>query len=161
MGDGSGSKWGNALGWAAVLLERTSMERKVFHGAMNDGTVSMAEIIAYLAPLTWYAQKVGDRPKIYDVHIITDSQYVQSVGDGGKLTMRKHKVLWTAFGMFNRLGLKLHWHWLPAEHNDKTRSAGLNKFVDALSRAARVQYTEAAPAKNAKVPDPYQLNPWE
>jgi len=144
-----------------VLLQKNSMERKVFHGAMNDGTVSMAEILAYLAPLTWYAMTVGDRPKIYNVHIITDSQYVQSTGEGGKLNMRKHKVLWTAFGMFNRLGLRLHWHWLPAEHNDKVKSAGLNKYVDELSRAARLGYTAAAPEKAAKVPDRHLLNPWE
>lgn len=134
------------------------MERRVFHGAMNDGTVSIAEMMAYVAPLCWYADKVNasEHRRARHIHIITDSQYIQSKGEEGKVR-EKHVIFWTAFAMFNRLGLQLHWHWLPRE------SADLNRYADVLSKAARINHEQASLqtvlAKQGLSPD--RENPWE
>jgi hypothetical protein len=156
VGDGSGNMWGNPVGFGCVALERDTMERKVFWGAMNDGTVTTAELLAYIAPLTWYAGKVADARKgddakmgLRQVHIITDSQHLQGRGEGG--------------GAFPRQGIILNWHWLPAYHEKPDIAAELNEYVDHVSKEARllVKGFDMVDTLGRKGLDPYKRNPWE
>jgi len=148
VGDGSGSRWEQPAGWACVAIERSrqqlgrandsgggeQLRRKVFYGAVNDGTVNFAELMAYFAPLSWYAAKTEkfDGPLVLprEVHILTDSQYVQKMMTGRM--PKTHAAFWLAYNIYNRLGFRLNWHWLP--RND----IALNRYVDAISRKARL-----------------------
>ena len=130
--------WDYPVGWACVAIERSTAFRKVFYGAMNDGTVNVAELMAYLAPLSWYMsteckkEKHGRLTGVRHVHIITDSEYAQQKGDAkAAVTMTHNTMLWAAFALFERHGLCLHWHWQARE------TIALNCYVDALSKAAR------------------------
>lgn len=151
------------MGWACVLLEHDAMERKVFYGAANDGTINIGELLAYLVPLTWYANKVFDERKkskrndVRHVHIITDSQYAQSRGELGGIPVANSSLFY-AFAFFNRLGIQLHWHWVERE------TVELNRYVDGLSKAARLMFkttnlqTVVTDALNLT---PEDCNPWE
>ncbi len=170
VGDGSGSMWGYPIGWGCVALEHDSLERKIFYGSMNDGTVNMAELLAYLAPLQWYAGRVEEQRKvgafeIKNVHIITDSSYVQSKGEAaGAITMKRNATLWASFELFARQGFKLHWHWLPAYHEKPDQAAALNHYADVLSKVVReVLKGLDLPGElsREKGLDPYKFNPWE
>ena len=135
VGDGAGSGWGAVGGgWACVMIEKGSLGRKVFHGAMNDCTVNLAEPMAYLAPLSWYVSKIDKDTRMRQVHILTDSSYVANRGNGETPDSRVHAVLWAAYGLLARQGLQLHWHWIPRE------SVELNRLVDTISREARIGY---------------------
>jgi len=138
IGDGSGSRWGYAAGWACVAIERLSFERRLFYGAANNATVNIAEMMAYLAPLSWYAAEcerragkaeVGEK----NIHIITDSEYVQHMGEReGSVDVRRNTILWAAFELINRHGYRLHWCHVPREDH------ALNHYVDAISKSARL-----------------------
>ena len=148
MGDGSGSKWDLPVGWGCVLIEKSSVIRKVFYGGLNDGTVNIAELMAYLAPLTWYLRHCCEadghshltHPR--HVHIITDSSYAQSKGEAKAAVIEaRNTVLWGAFSLFERQGLRLHWHWVNRE------TVALNHYVDILSKLARQKFTTGLPVE--------------
>ena len=145
VGDGSGSKWNYSVGWGCVAIHRNRMEREVFYGGMNDGTVNIAEAMAYLAPLSKYAAEVAAEdkerrrnhpstpPATREVHIITDSEYTRRRGEGtDSVNFKKNAVLWAGYEMFNRQGIFLHWHHLPRE------DAELNHYADLLSKESRM-----------------------
>ncbi len=165
VGDGSGSKWDYPCGWACTALEHDSLERKAFYGAMNDGTVNIAELMAYLAPLSWYTTKVDAQRKasgdfrVRQIHIITDSSYTQGRGEAkDAVTMKRNAILWGAFALIERRGFHLHWHWMEREE------AALNRFADALSRAARMQiqaFSLLPVVAESTGLDPHNCNPWE
>lgn len=139
IGDGSGSNWNHECGWASVSIERITMERLVWNGCMNRGTVNVAEIMAYVQPLNWIAAREEDRRKkkktrrsAYNIHIITDSQYCRDTGGScDRLSLAKNGVLWAALDIFRRQGFVLHWHWIERE------TAALNKYADRASKLAR------------------------
>ena len=87
VGDGSGSNWSKEAGWAAISIEKATMERRAWYGAMNYGTVNFAEMMAYIQPLTWYTSKEIDRRTktrqvaFQKVHIFTDSKYCAEIGN--------------------------------------------------------------------------------
>jgi ribonuclease HI len=166
VGDGSGSRWGYQMGWACVAMERDSFDRRVFYGGANDGTVNFAEMMAYLAPLAWYLNKVtiGRREdktaySVKNVHIITDSEHVETKGNAAaSVTSPANTVLWAAFELINRQGIRLHWHHVKRE------TVGLNVFCDVLSKAGRhliqdVQSLELIDTQHGL--HPQNVNPWE
>ncbi len=140
VGDGSGSTWERECGWGCVSIERSTFERRVWHGALSHGTVNMAEALAYLQPLCWYVEqevrlrKQGGKVAVKHVHIVTDSSYLANVGTRGDAGLRpgNNGPLWNVFRQFASQGLLLHWHWIPRE------SVELNRFADQLSKAARL-----------------------
>jgi|TARA_R110000824_G_scaffold6133_3_gene28189 ribonuclease HI len=139
VGDGSGSNWNFECGWGCVSIHRDTLARKAWYGAMNSGTVNFAEIMAYIQPLTWYTsreqqlRKKGLGSKFRNVHIVTDSRYVQSTGDRpGKGPSLKNSALWQMFKSFPAHGILLHWHWIRRD------TVELNQFSDRLSKDARL-----------------------
>lgn len=166
VGDGSGSSWDRQAGWASVSIEKENNVRTVWTGAINYGTVNMAELMAYLQPLEWFASREIERRKkdnrylrTLNVHILTDSQYCQTVGETKGRIANKNAGFWGLFNAFSRQGFILHWHWMRRSDCD------LNKFCDKLSRKARILHTKdlAKDVFDAEetVQDVYQINPTE
>lgn len=119
VGDGSGTGWQDACGWAAVLIDRESRGRRLFHGAMNVGSVNFAETMPYLQAINWYDQVGGGKDRLKQqgfirVHIITDSQVIANWGtraaSSGDLP-RKHIMLWAGVRELRRLGYQFYFHW--------------------------------------------------
>ena len=48
VGDGSGSGWNGACGWCSILVDKLSRGRRVFYGAMNNGSVNVAETMTHI-----------------------------------------------------------------------------------------------------------------
>lgn len=140
FGDGSGSTWNKECGWAAVSIERLTMERLVWYGYANRGSVNLAELMAYLQPLSWLANREADRIKKYkrrrdyQVQIVTDSQYCANTGNSNDRMMIKNGPLWAQFDCLKRQGIAVNWLWWPRG------GAELNSYADALSRLARVEF---------------------
>ena len=162
IGDGSGCKWDHEMGWAVTAIEKDSMERRVFWGAANKGTVNFAEMMAYLQPLLWYFAELDQREKksktrnrVRQVHIITDSEYVRTRGDQENRMFKRNRLLWQIFDLIQRFGYILHWHWAERD------TVALNTFADQLSKAARILVKESNTLK--EVDDRigvYDCNPW-
>lgn len=155
IGDGSGSKWGYGIGWACVAIESGDHARRVFYGGANDGTVNVAEPLAYLIPLSWYAGKLeaaklkGPR----NIHIITDSEYVQQRGSREQSVLSgAHSVLWAAIEMLSRRGFVITWHWIERE------TYALNSFVDTMSKLGRVAVETDARQQAEVIETVYQCN---
>lgn len=133
VGDGSGSDWKRGAGWASISIERATMERRAWYGAVNFGTVNFAEIMAYLQPLNWLAAREEGKHRAVRVHIVTDSMYCKNKGHSRNgAAPGKNAGLWTILDAYTRQGLVTYWH-----HADR-EDVMLNRFVDRLSRAARL-----------------------
>lgn len=166
VGDGSGSKYGYPVGWGCVALKPNQMSRKVYWGGANNGTVNVAEAMAYLIPLTEYAAEVQAAAKkstrgmdAKNVHIITDSRYVQQRGNQtGNIQYKKNSAIWSGFEVFNRQGIFLHWHHAPRE------TVGLNFVADILSKEARKLFVGSNdPPDSIRQPgaNVSEINPWD
>ena len=137
LGDGSGSKWGHAVGFASVMFDRRTRVFRRFYGGLNDGTVNLAEIMAYMAPLTFLstqaldAKESGMRFKAVSVQIFTDSQYCRDVGTKGCTMQGKNGLLWECLKSVHRVGVVPHWHWIRRE------TSPFNSLVDRLSKLSR------------------------
>ena len=113
------------------------MAREVWAGAMNRGTVNLAELIAYVQPLTWIVNqeqervKAGGSRRAVRIHVVTDSQYCVTQGEVAAGLMNKNALLWAAVAAMRREGLVVTWHHI---HRD---DAALNSFCDELSKIAR------------------------
>lgn len=135
VGDGSGSYELRPCGWGCVSLERSNLERRVWYGACNAGTVNLAEMLAYLMPLTYFAAQrtAGNVYETANVHIITDSTYLEKMAPGSQQRRgQANQGLMQVFRQFDQSGLALHWHWAERE------SVELNVVADILSKAARL-----------------------
>lgn len=165
VGDGSGSKWGYGAGWASVAIEPDLMGRKSFYGACNNATVNFAELMAYMAPLSWYVSHVKDQKKqprrggLFQIHIITDSQYARGSSDRESVIAKTHNfLLLSGLSTLGHKGFNLNWHWMERETSE------LNRFVDELSRSSRVALQEAdVPDKTTQITGlrADTANPWE
>lgn len=169
VGDGSGSTWDRECGWGCVSIEKSTLERRVWHGALSHGTVNVAEAMAYLQPLCWYVdrelkvRKHGGKIGVRHVHIVTDSGYLQSSGDkpARDLLSSNNGPIWNVFRQFSSHGILLHWHWVRRE------TVELNEFADHLSKAARLNIKGKELPERAIEPfrpardSVYDFNPWE
>jgi len=166
VGDGSGSTWDRECGWGCVSVERETMQRRAWHGAMNAGTVNFAEMMAYIQPLGWYVsrelqqRKHGKSVQVRHVHIVTDSSYVGGLRASPDLLSGPNGALWQVFKQFTAQGILIHWHWIRRE------SVELNQFADQLSKAARLNLKDKdLPGQVADSHQPrrtlFQFNPCE
>lgn len=137
IGDGSGSKWGYAAGFASVMFDRRNNQTRRWYGGVNDGTVNFAEIMAYLAPLNYLgtqaldAKEQGERFRAVRVEIFTDSQYCREIGNRTGIAPSKNSLLWDCLKAMNRVGVLTRWHWIRRE------TSPFNSLVDRLSKASR------------------------
>lgn len=140
MGDGSGSNWNREAGWASVSIEKMTMERLVWWGGLNRGTVNVAEIMAPATPLMWFLarekerrEKHKTRYRGYQVHIFTDSEYCKTMGSARyRSDGIKNGILWRIVDEVQANGFMLHWHWLPRN------KVALHAYCDQLSKLARL-----------------------
>ena len=149
IGDGSGSNWNTSAGWGVISVCRRTGNREAWWGGMSKGTVNLAEMLAYIQPLSWIAaeRKRLKQKSFIRVHIITDSQYCQGQGDKGQaaLSPKANGALWRIFDDFERRGIILTWHWLERE------ACELNLLADAISKQARQQYVPAEKGQTSAV----------
>lgn len=160
VGDGSGSGWDRACGWAAVSVERETMERLDWDGAMNRGTVNTAEIMAYFQPLSWIVNRELDRRRgrsgrrrAYRIHIITDSQYCRDTGEADGKAPLKNSLFWSAFDSLARQGFCLYWHFARRD------TVALNRYADRRSKVARIRYSQYNSPEQAGGESAYEVNP--
>lgn len=156
IGDGSGSSWGYKIGWACMSIEKRGYARKLWLGGANDGTVNIAEGLAYLQPLMWIYQLTRETPSeqsFYTVRIITDSQYLARASQQAAKPSPTNAPLFACFNQFPRWGIMLHWHW--AERN----TTDLSEFVDAMSKHARRAALKQNDERLQTQIDIYSLNP--
>ena len=141
IGDGSGQGWSFGCGWASVLIDHFSAQRKLFYGGMNSGTIGLAELFPYFHAMLWYSRGPGSKrmqrllaqygyAQEIKVHIITDSDITAKQGNG-KAARKTNIELWAAMDMFTRLGYKFTFHWVRRDN------VGLNMLVDHIAREAR------------------------
>jgi hypothetical protein len=140
VGDGSGTTGDRPAGWATISVERRTLERRLWIGAVNRGTVNFAEAMAYLHPLNALAcrederrRKGNGRFKRWLVHILTDSSYCAGAGASRGGSTTKHLGIWTGVESYARQGFILHWHHRGREDVE------LNRLADRLSRLARLE----------------------
>jgi len=165
FGDGSGSNWNRECGWGSVSVERQTGERLVWWGFANRGSVNVAEVMAYLLPLEWLANREQERVKAgknrrraLQIHVVTDSQYVQGTGEVNNPLVEKNGTLWERFDSLARRGLILNWHWLRRDE------VALNSYADELSKLARREFRkynlqERVPANRSEAGTVYDVNP--
>lgn len=146
VGDGSGTTWDSAFGWASVLVDARTRAEKRFAGCASAGTNHTAELRAYLEPMLWYTQTIGKealKQKMHTVgaapclavHVIADSEVVAKQGNGA-MARNANRALWAAMDSFAGEGYALTWHWAGrnrlAENRWADREAGRMRLM--LSR---------------------------
>lgn len=145
VGDGSGSGWDRACGWAGILLDNQTRGRKLVYGAMNVGSVNSAESMPYLQALSWFDATQGkERLRtrgMLNVHVLTDSQVIANWGNramspDGNLP-RSNIAYWAAMREFRRLGYHCHFHWA------RRSTTQLNWVADLLAGMARRELQRA------------------
>jgi hypothetical protein len=145
VGDGSGEEWTRPCGWCCALIDRHTGTRKIFTGALSEGTVSLVEIMPYKHALSWYTgskgpmrelrKKIGQRD--IRVHIVTDNSYVASYGE--RLAqgttriedVRNNVMDWAGLMAVQTMGVALYFH-----HILRTTIA-LNVLADAVAGESR------------------------
>ena len=140
VGDGSGSGWDGACGWANVLVDRLTREYTLFSGAMNCSSINVAELMPYLHTINWFHAQQGrkrlqSRAKFFQVHIITDSKFTVDSGlaacDPTRPLPTVQQGLWAAMREFSKFGYVFHWHW-------QERSTSIfNQCCDLVASIAR------------------------
>jgi ribonuclease HI len=161
VGDGSGSGWGSACGWAVVLEDRFSGLRKFFNGGVNAGTNYLAELFPYLHAMCWYSVGPGKMHhaqskhngavhRALRVHIITDAEIL--VNQGNRNCGRgAGAALWEAMDSFEKRDeYRFFWHWMARDR------LGLNILTDHLSRESRLAMNQIKLPTNTNV---YDFNP--
>jgi len=76
VGDCSGNSWEKACG--RVFWQTRG--RSTYYGAIDKGSINLAETMPYLSLLSWYDKHYGktrlDSSTVLRIHIITNSQVV-------------------------------------------------------------------------------------
>ena len=125
-----------------MLIDRETRNRKTFYGAMNQGSINLAEMMPYLQALSWYHGNHGHaRLKIRSpqiVHVITDSQVTALHGNNtshGHESLPKvgHRALWAAMRDLCSVGYRIQYHW--AERS----VVNLNYLADLIAGLSRRQ----------------------
>lgn len=186
IGDGSGTGWGDACGWASVLISNRLQARRFFYGGMDCGSINMAEMLPYAQALSWYDAFYGkDQLKqlqTLNVHILTDSQTIAQWGtyamrDAPAPLPRKAIALSGTFRAFKEVGYHCHFHWAPRmstdinwasdliaglcrrEILDRMGSTGLNGNDPATRAAEAIGRMRFCNPQTGELLDPYTLSP--
>ena len=148
IGDGSGSATG-PCGWGCLSIEKEGLKRTAWSGSLSEGTVNVAEYMAYIQPLIHFSRQQTKTASCKHVHIFTDSQVVATASPS--FICGKFLADFLAFGLIVKT------HWLPRE------TLQGNKLVDKISKYARAdakdaQYVEHALSIMGKK-DIYEIEP--
>jgi len=136
VGDGSGSALDRPSGWAVAAIE-ADRSLQLFWGAMNTGTVQVSELMPYLQALAYYGgRKEPPRDGIWEVHLVTDSDYLFKLGRGDYSQGPTVRLWGTVLASLRAQGFSLHWHWRRRE------TLQLNRWADDRSRKARLKLQE-------------------
>lgn len=147
VGDGSGSGWDNACGWAATLIDKNFQVRRFFYGGMDCGSVNFAESMPYIQSLTWYDTHHGKHALesigYLNVVILTDSQVIAQWGNkamsiDGEALPRKQLALWAGVRELRRVGYHCQFHWAPRMTTE------LNWAADLMAGLTRREVMNAA-----------------
>lgn len=135
IGDGSGSRWPHACGFACRKYENHSFRYEILYGAFNHGTNILSETMAYVLPLLKLAaddtrQKQSTGATL--VHVVTDSEYVVKLGNA-RLPGKSHKPLWAAIKSCQSDGVLVRFHW---KERDKLPDNVMSHFVANSAREA-------------------------
>lgn len=145
VGDGSGSGWGSACGWSAILIARhNTSARRIFYGGMDNGSINFAESMPYMQALSWYDHHYGkaqlQKLKSLRVVILTDSQVVATWGASAmqdpivaSKVPRSQYGLWSMFRSYRDLGYQFDFRWAGRMTTQLNWAADL---VAGLSRRA-------------------------
>ena len=140
VGDGSGTLWTRAGGWAAALVRHNPAHLQWFFGSSSNATNIVCEMQAYVNPLLWLLGQEKPSQK-QEIHLITDCEHlVQQWPRPGQ--WKANKQLWQLLGSLPRVGLNLHFHWIPRD------TFPLNQLADELAGLAR----RTAVALEAEIP---------
>lgn len=140
IGDGSGSMLGLPVGWGSVSVERATGDRRIWSGAMNAATVNVAEIMAFLQPLNWYATRALTKFRETStyvttrIYIFTDSEYCSTSPRRKDRAGGPNAILWSAFDILRAQGIFTKFHWISRE------ASPLHQFADRLSKLSRIAY---------------------
>jgi ribonuclease HI len=130
--DGSGTVMEKAGGWGSVMIEQGEMVRSLFWGGASHATNNIAELMAVYWPLlALMERKSGLKKGGYQVHVISDSQYVVA---GLKKSLEAHKAnksLWAAIQQAKRRGIIICPHFVPRD------TLAFNQLCHDLANAAR------------------------
>lgn len=139
-GDGSGSGWKDGCGWAATMVDRATQERRQFFGAMNAGSINLAELMPYLQALTWFHAN-GGRQRLHElsrplvVHVLTDSQVIYQQGilvaQMDNPLPKTQEAQWASVRQLSRMGYQMNYHWIPRS------TTALNWAADLLAGQSR------------------------
>jgi hypothetical protein len=145
VGDGSGSGWNQACGWAATLVDNVYGARRFFYGGMDCGSVNLAESMPYLHALSWYDAHHGKtllkQLGFLRVHVLTDSQTIATWGNRaaspeGELP-RKQLAFWAGIRELRRIGYQCEFHWSPRITTE------LNWAADLMAGLSRLEIIQA------------------
>jgi len=141
IGDGSGSRWDSGMGWGSVLIDNYSAARKLFYGAANIGTVTLAELMPYIYAMSWYAGPKGmghvcrkhkaQQGLNVQVHIVTDSRVIATCGARPE-SRKAYRELWAMLDCYRANGFDLTFHHVSRD------VVNMNVLMDAISRQSRL-----------------------
>lgn len=162
VSDGSGSDFSRGCGFGSAVINLKTAERDLLFGAMNQGTVNIAEMLAVLQALDFILYKLDNESKtggiVRHVHIVTDSKYCETTGNTTNGRMAKRNIgVWTLAESYARRGLVLNWH------HAKRSTIGLNILCDLVSRNTR-RHLEAYNVDSGLDQQSlglYDTNPWQ
>jgi hypothetical protein len=140
IGDGSGSGAEDPCGWACALIDSQKGFRKLFYGAMNVGSITVAEIMPYLQSVIWYSKEHGknrvqELKRQLHVHIVTDNKAVADVGN--QRNRKMHPELFAVLNVLEQKGYIFHFHHQPRYALD------LTVLMDEVCRQARASLLSA------------------
>jgi hypothetical protein len=148
IGDGSGSWWDGACGWACTLIDRHLDRRRVFYGALSTGSIAIAEMLPTVHAMLWYDQFHGKARKsqlgrsTLEVHVVTDNDATAghwetlTKNTHGAQKLRRKRPLWNVLIQLERGGYIFHFHWVARDQ------IGLNQTADRVSKLSRAVIIE-------------------
>lgn len=140
--DGSGSKWRNAGGWAAIIFHNMDDEPKVLYGAFSDTTINICELFPVIYSLIWFDRNYGIKlrkqlstptiePRNIKVHVISDCEAIVKQGNGIWSTDTNKYFYYSLYGIIQK-GYDIEFHWL-----DRNKLI-TNRMCDMLSKELRI-----------------------
>ncbi len=132
VGDGSGTTWPKAIGWASTVINCNTFAREPIYGFSNHGTNIVAEMKAYTEAFEWLATQPDTKyaPGLR-VHCVTDCEHIMQSWKYQQ-SRKQNRERWNLFDSYQRRGWKLFVHWIPRAIWD------LNAFADQLSGNSRI-----------------------